>query len=129
MGTTGLSGAGPGTVDLDDLVPDSWCQLFERLGLRGMIVSIASHCELRARDGSNLQFILDEAHSTLLNDSHSGKLQLALGNFFGVPIAATLTPGQVRRETPAMRTARLAEQRQAEAVISIEGDERREGNR
>ena len=121
-GSTGQSGARPGSFDLEDLVPESWCRLFELLGLRGMIFSIASHCELRARDGSNLQFILDEAHSTLLNDSHSGKLQLALGNFFGVPIAATLTPGQVRGETPAMRMARLAEQRQAEAVIAIEGD-------
>jgi len=114
--------ASPGAFALEDLAPDSWFHLLALLGLRGMIHNIASHCELRQRQGSTLDFILDERHSTLLNDSHAGKLALALENFFGVPVSASLVPGQVRGETPAMRTARLAEERQAEAVTAIEGD-------
>jgi len=116
------SESGPGSFDLGVLVPDSWCRLLELLGLRGMILNIASHCELRRRDGTDLEFVLDEAHSTLLNDTHAAKLRLALENFFGVPLSVTLAPGQVHGETPAMRSARMAEERQAEAVIAIEED-------
>jgi len=120
--TGGVPAAGPGEFQLGDLAPESWVRLLELLGLRGMIYNIASHCELRQRRGNELEFILDVTHSTLLNDSHAGKLEMALANFFGVPVSVALTPGQVRGETPAMRTARLAEERQAEAVIAIEGD-------
>jgi len=59
---------GPGSFNLADLEPESWCRLLALLGLRGMIFNIASHCELRRREGSDLEFVLDEAHSTLLND-------------------------------------------------------------
>jgi DNA polymerase-3 subunit gamma/tau len=109
-------------IELADLATENWYRLLEQLGLKGMIHNIASHCELRERAGNSLRFVLDEAHSTLLNDSHSGKLQMALENFFEVQVAVSLEPGDVRGETPAMRTARLAEQRRAEAVLAIEED-------
>jgi DNA polymerase-3 subunit gamma/tau len=114
--------ARPGAFELAELATGSWHRLLEQLGLRGMIHNIASHCELRERNGNALRFVLDEAHSTLLNDSHAGKLQMALQNFFEVAISVTLEPGAVRSETPAMRAARLAELRQAEAVVAIEED-------
>ena len=47
---------------------------------------------------------------------------MALENFFEVGLKVTLEPGTVRSETPAMRAARLAAQRQAEAVVAIEED-------
>jgi DNA polymerase-3 subunit gamma/tau len=109
-------------IALKDLATENWYRLLEQLGLRGMIHNIAAHCELRGREGNTLHFRLDEAHSSLLNDSHSGKLQMALENFFEQQVAITLESGAVRGETPAMRTARLAAQRQAEAVVAIEED-------
>lgn len=112
----------PAQIELGHLATDNWHRLLDQLGLKGMIHNIASHCELRGREGSALQFVLDQAHSTLLNDSHGGKLQMALENFFDVKVSVTLEPGFVQGETPAMRTARLAEERQAEAVVAIEDD-------
>jgi DNA polymerase-3 subunit gamma/tau len=107
---------------LDDLIAENWYQLLELLGLAGIVYNIASHCELHQRTGDALHFVLDNAHAALFNDSHGDKLGLALGNYFGYPVAATITPGTVNGETPAMRTARMIEQRQAEAVVAIEGD-------
>jgi DNA polymerase-3 subunit gamma/tau len=107
---------------LDQLNSGSWHQLLEILGLTGIVYNIASHCEMRSRIGDVLEFVLDGAHAALYNDSHSDKLRLALGNYFGHPVLVSVVPGEPQGETPAMRQARLAEQRQAEAIVAIEGD-------
>lgn len=112
----------PGQFALDQLHSGSWHQLLEILGLTGIVYNIASHCEMRSRVGDVLQFVLDGAHAALYNDSHSDKLRLALGHYFGHPVSVSVVPGEPHGETPAMRLARLAEQRQAEAVVAIEGD-------
>jgi DNA polymerase-3 subunit gamma/tau len=107
---------------LQDLKRETWHQLLELLGLKGIIYNIASHCELQKLSGNNLQFVLDGAHAALFNESHSDKLGLALENYFGNPVLVAIQPGELTGETPAMRLSRLAEVRQAEAVVAIEGD-------
>jgi len=107
---------------LPDLKPDTWYQLLELLGLKGILYNVASHCELRTCRENKLQFVLDGDHAALFNESHSNKLQLALGNFLGIPVTVSVVPGELSGETPAMRQSRLAEIRQAEAVVAIEGD-------
>lgn len=116
------SPADAGTFALQDLAPDTWCHLLELLGLGGIVYNIASHCELRSRDGDNLEFILDADNASLFNDSHCDKMRMALDNYFGRSLSVNLTQGAVQRETPAMRTARLAGERQQEAIVAIEGD-------
>lgn len=111
-----------GMFPLEELAPDTWCHLLELLGLGGIVYNIASHCELRAREKDRLEFILDTGNASLFNDSHSDKLRLALENYFGQPLSVSLVQDTVQRETPAMRTARLASERQEEAVIAIDGD-------
>jgi DNA polymerase III subunit gamma/tau len=107
---------------LRELASDNWYQLLELLGLTGIIYNIASHCELQRCEGSSLHFVLDNGHAALFNHSHSDKLGAALGNYLRQPVSVSVTPGEVRTETPAMRLARLALQRQAEAIDAIEGD-------
>ena len=114
----------PGDFRLAQLEIGNWHQLFALLGLKGIVHNIASHCVLVKREGSALQFVLDEAHTALYNESHSDKLQMALENYLTVPVSVTLKAGKVLSETPAMRETRLAEARQAEAVESIENDAR-----
>ena len=114
----------PGDFRLAQLEIGNWHQLFALLGLKGIVHNIASHCVLVKREGSALQFVLDEAHTALYNESHSDKLRMALENYLTVPVSVTLEAGKVLSETPAMRETRLAEARQAEAVESIENDAR-----
>ena len=96
--------------------------MLESLGLVGIVYNIASHCDLRSREDGALQFVLDAGNASLFNDSHSDKIRLALENYFGLPLSVSIVPGEVQRETPAMRRARLAQERQQEAIASIEGD-------
>ena len=114
--------ASPDQFVLGSLCSENWFELLELLGLAGIIYNIASHCELQERSGKGLQFVLDQAHAALFNPGHSDKLRLAMENYFGHPVSVSVAPGLLCGETPAMRTARLAEQRQAEAVASIESD-------
>ncbi len=114
-----------GAADADALAslgPEGWAQLLEQLGLVGIVYNIASHCELRAVADGHLQFVLDEANASLFNSSHQDKLRLALQNYFDTPLSVTIEAGTVQGETPARRQLRLAAERQAEAVVAIEGD-------
>ena len=111
-----------GAFVLSNIEPGNWAALLESLGLVGIVYNIASHCELRSREGKALQFILDSANASLFNDSHSDKIRLALENYFGHPLSVAIVPGEVHTETPAIRKARLAQERQEQAVTSIESD-------
>jgi DNA polymerase-3 subunit gamma/tau len=110
------------TFLLHDLNSDSWWQLLAELGLTGIVYNIASHCELRQREGEHLQFVLDRSHAALFNDSHSDKLRLALQSFFGHPVVVSVEIGTPNGETPSMRAQRLAAIRQAQAIVEIEAD-------
>ncbi len=117
-----LSDTAGSAIALADLDTESWPVLLERLGLVGIVYNIASHCQLRGREGDVLRFVLDESNASLFNDSHSGKIRLALENYLEHPVSVSITPGPVHGETPAMRTARKVRERQEEAVAAIEAD-------
>jgi DNA polymerase-3 subunit gamma/tau len=108
--------------DLAALTPGSWPILLDDLGLAGIVLNIASHCELRTRRERELEFILDEAHSTLFNEGHVDKIRLALENYFGGELSVSITPGALQAETPARRSERLRQERLSEAVAEIESD-------
>jgi len=111
-----------GSFALSDLTTSSWPHLLELLGLVGIVYNIASHCELDSKEQNDLGFVLDSANASLFNDSHSAKIRLALENYFGHSLSVSIVPGEVGSETPAMGKARVARERQEEAVVSIESD-------
>jgi len=117
---TPLPSGGPSGIE--SLSPGNWCQLLEGLGLVGIVQNIASHCELRTCRDRALEFVLDEAHSSLFNDGHIDKIRLALENYFGVELSVSIVPGTLQAETPAQRNERLRQERLSEAVAEIESD-------
>ncbi len=100
-----------------------WHELLPQLGLSGIVLSIASHCELHRR-GELWAFTLDHQHASLYNDSHAQKIKTALEAHLGEAIQVTVTAGEILGESPAMRDSRLHRERQAAAIAAIEGDER-----
>jgi DNA polymerase-3 subunit gamma/tau len=109
---------------LEELDPGTWPPLLDRLGLVGIVWNIASNCELSSRQGHTLEFTLDADHGSLFNDSHSDKIRLALQNYFDCELSVSITPGEVRGETPAQRQERLKQERMQQAVTEIESDAR-----
>ncbi len=108
--------------ELSSLTPATWNDTLAELGLVGIVYNIASNCELRSRQDSTLEFVLDESSSNLFNEGHVGKIRMALENYFAVPLQVAIHPGALSGETPAMKRIRLNAERQSEAVAEIEGD-------
>jgi len=114
--------AGKAAADVARLAAADWPELLEQLGLAGIVYNIASHSELRRVSEDELQFVLDQDNASLFNSSHTDQIQGALQRHFGQPLSVSIERGAVVTETPAMRHARLREERQQAAVASIEGD-------
>jgi DNA polymerase-3 subunit gamma/tau len=116
------AGSTAGVVTLDTLAQDNWHQLLEQLGLGGIVYTIAINCELRSCDDGVLQFVLDKANAALFNKGHAGQIRTALEKYFDRALSVTIEPGILQGETPALRQARLRQERQQAAVASIEAD-------
>ncbi|MEE4189960.1 MAG: DNA polymerase III subunit gamma/tau [Halieaceae bacterium] len=104
------------------LEPARWPDLLDRLGLSGLVYNVASHCELRQVDGDHAWFVLDEGNASLYNAGHGQRIAAALGKYYGREFRVEIEPGSPRYETPAQRAHRLLEERQAQALESIESD-------
>ncbi len=114
-------GAAP-LITLDTLAQDNWHQVLEQLGLGGIVYTIAINSELRSCEDGVLQFVLDNANAALFNKSHAGQIRTALEKYFDRALSVTIEPGDLQGETPALRQARLRQERQQAAVASIEAD-------
>jgi len=101
-----------------------WPDLLDRLGLAGMVLSIASHCALESQQGNDFRFVLDDNQMGLFNPGHAERIRLALQNYFDTPVSVSIEPGRPASETPAMRTARHKQERQRAAEVAIESDAR-----
>ena len=110
------------SLALGELETSTWADLLETLGLHGIVYNIASHCELLSRSDSTLEFVLDERHASLFNDKHRTRIAAVLESQFGTTLTVNIERGVPQSETPAMRATRLKEERQREAVASIESD-------
>ncbi|MEH6518022.1 MAG: DNA polymerase III subunit gamma/tau [Halioglobus sp.] len=111
------------TPAASSLSPDNWADTMDALGLIGSVANVASNCELRSASGGSYEFILDETNAALFNQGHVEKIRLALENYCDAPITITITTGAVAIETPALKKARLALERQQQAVDDIECDQ------
>lgn len=110
------------SFQLAALQPEHWQGLLEKLGLVGMVYNIARHSELRTVTANQLHFVLDQDNASLFNSGHSDKIRHALEQYFGESLSVDIVEGELSRETPAMYQARLAQERQAQAVAAIETD-------
>ncbi len=111
--------AGPERLPLE---PARWADLLDRLALTGLVYNVASHCELRQVEGNRAWFTLDESNASLYNEAHGKRIAAVLGKYYERDIAVEIELGSPRYETPAQRAHRLLEERQAQALESIESD-------
>jgi DNA polymerase-3 subunit gamma/tau len=110
------------SVELADLDATLWREQFDAFALPGMLGSIASHCQLAAKEGSRLQFVISQGNATLLNDRHIERLQEALIDYFGQVLKVAIDIGEPAEETPAEYRARRLQERLVVARQAIESD-------
>ncbi|GAA5315277.1 MAG: DNA polymerase III subunit gamma/tau [Candidatus Pelagadaptatus aseana] len=109
-------------IDLAELNPENWIQVYAGLGVGGLLQSTASNCQLVGCQEGELHFLLDEGSSTLYDESHQQRLSDMLSDYFQQPVRVVIQLGQVQGETPASYAIRLKQQRHADALASLEND-------
>lgn len=112
----------PCKLDLAELKPELWVDLYLQLGIGGVLQSTVSNCQLTGVDGNKLSFVLDHNNSTLFDSSHQQRLADSLSDYFDRPVEAVITLGDVDRETPAICAARLKQERHQAASDSLYND-------
>ncbi len=109
-------------LSLDQLRPNSWNALFERLGFGGVVGNIASHCILVDVTDNVLRLELDAANATLFSDSYTARIQEHLTVTLNTPVTVKIEVKPLSGETPASRKSRLQAERRDAALLSLKND-------
>jgi DNA polymerase-3 subunit gamma/tau len=106
------------------LAVEHWTDIFVQLRLTGVTQSVASNCELEAVQGDVCRLVLSDSHASLWNNTHEGRINDSLSRLYGRPIKVIMRIGPTQAETPAGAELRRRGERQAQAVLAIDGDEK-----
>jgi len=107
---------------LADLSENNWTQVFNDLNVSGMTHSIAANMVFTQRQGTHLQFTLEQGQSSMLNATHQGRIRQALEEMFGCELILTIDIGKTETETPFASRQRRETQHQEQAIASLQGD-------
>ena len=111
-----------GPLSLDQLRPDNWNALFERLGFGGVVGNIASHCILVDVNDNVMYLQLDAANATLFSDSYTARIQEHLTVTLNTPVTVKIEVTPLSAETPALRKNRMQNERREAALLSLKND-------
>lgn len=101
---------------------DNWNGFVQQLTVGGVIGNSLSHCQFVAREGQALQLLLNQDFATLYDPSHQQRIAQALSEIFEEELSVNIEVGEVSAETPAMTTERERQERQAQALSSMQND-------
>ena len=100
-----------------------WHEILPVLSIGGMARELAQHCELRRVDANGVVLCLSPVHRHLQMTPAQDKLQQALSEYFGRALQLRIELDEVSGETPAAVAQRRRQERQEQAVASVEQDE------
>ncbi|MDR2508239.1 MAG: DNA polymerase III subunit gamma/tau [Candidatus Accumulibacter sp.] len=100
--------------------PGGWQEILDSIELSGMARELARHCDLSRFEGDRVALSLPPAHRHLQIKAAQEKLQQALSSHFGRSLRLSINLEEARGETPADTAQKLQNERQEQAVASIE---------
>jgi DNA polymerase-3 subunit gamma/tau len=104
-------------------VSNDWRDVVNALGLGGLVKQLAINCTMTQRDGCNIVLQIASGHSNLVNQKAKQRLQQALGEYFNIDAQLEIkVVDQIENESPAQTAQRETQQRQQQAVESINED-------
>jgi len=108
-------------------VSNDWREVVNALGLGGLVKQLAINCTMKQRDGCSILLHIESGHSNLINPKAKQRLQQALGEYFNIEAQLEIKvvnqlSGDNGSETPAQTVQRETQQRQQQAVESINED-------
>ncbi|EGG94663.1 DNA polymerase III subunits gamma and tau [gamma proteobacterium IMCC1989] len=109
-------------IPFNELNASTWFTVYNGIDTGGLLQSTVANCALINWESLHLQFILDHQQSTLYDTKHQQYLADLLTEYFGHPIEATITLGDVPYETPSQIVIRQRQERQIQAEEAIAND-------
>lgn len=120
--SSGPGPAGQNAVCNEKLSPEDWAAAIEAMNLTGLARQLASHCVLKEHTSHKLHLLLAPAHAALLASSQQERLQQDLRARYGEQLKLVITVEQTEQESPADEKLRQVDERQRQAVQSLEQD-------
>jgi DNA polymerase-3 subunit gamma/tau len=108
--------------DINRITPEHWLDLFDVLGVKGVLHSTVANCVLMRREDNQFFFLLDQNKGALFDDSHRLRFTDLLSDFFGIPVKAhiELTELHSNMVTPAINSENKRQQALAEATHNLQ---------
>ena len=101
----------------------AWAGIVEALSVKGMVREMALNCAFHGIQDNVVRLSVDPAHKHLLSPARTGQLEQALVAHYQRPVQLKIAnEGPLAKETPALKRTREQEERQQQAVASIEND-------
>jgi len=101
----------------------TWAGIVEALPVRGMVREMALNCAFHGIRDDVISLSIDPAHKHLLSPARTGQLEKELATYYQRPLQLKIAnEGPLAHETPALKRIREQDERQQQAVASIEND-------
>jgi DNA polymerase-3 subunit gamma/tau len=101
----------------------TWAGIVEALPVKGMVREMALNCAFHGIQADVISLSMDPAHKHLLSPARTGQLEQLLVAYYQRPVQLKITSeAPLAKETPALQRSREQEERQQQAVASIEND-------
>jgi len=105
------------------VMSEDWREIVNALGLGGLVKQLAINCTMQKKDGCSIVLQITSGHGNLVNVKAKQRLQQALGEYFNIDAQLDiLIVDQSDAESPAQTIQRETDQRQQQAVQSINED-------
>ncbi len=104
------------------ITADNWAGVLAKLNISGLARQLASHCVPAAHTDTKVELLIAPAHEPLVVSSQQERLQEALREYFGTQLKLVINVQEHDQESPADALLREADERQREAVRSVEQD-------
>ncbi|HYQ71491.1 MAG TPA: DNA polymerase III subunit gamma/tau [Gammaproteobacteria bacterium] len=100
-----------------------WAGIVEALPLKGMVREMALNCAFHGMQDDVVSLTMDPAHKHLLSPSRTRQLEEKLVAYYRRQVHVKIaSEGPLEKETPARKRTREQDERQQQAVASIEND-------
>lgn len=100
----------------------NWSDILANLGLSGMALALASHCELTHCSDHKIELSLAGKHETLLNKKLLERIEQALSQYFNKPIKLDIKTATDKLNTPAEQQEQKRAERHAMAETTIKNN-------
>ncbi len=96
-----------------------WNDILAQLPVSGITSQLAANCSIIRQNKDELVLKLEDAFANLLNSTTKEKLEVAINQYFGVPVRLQIDLGKNEQDTPAVlaKKEKINQQKVAEQVI------------